>query len=907
MEFLKVLALRGPNLWAPYPVLEAWIDLGAYQDWSSDAVPGFNDRLMAWLPTLIEHRCSPGVRGGFFERLRRGTYPAHILEHVAIELQGLAGSPVRFGRARAAEVGERIYKVAIEFHEEPLAMAALGEARELLLAAYHDRPFDVPACVARLQAVFQNVAIGPSTAAIVAAATARGIPCRRLGDGSLVLLGQGARQRRIWTAETDRTSAIAEQIAQDKDLTRDLLRAVGVPVPEGRPVATATEAWEAAQSLGLPVVVKPRYGNQGRGVATNLSSQDQVSRAFGAAQEAGGTVLVERHISGDDYRLLVIGGRVVAGSRRLPARVIGDGERSIRELVEAVNRDPNRGDGHASPLSRIRVDDPIALAVLAEQGFTPEDRPAAGLVVLIRRNANLSTGGTAEDVTDAVHPEVAARAIEAARVVGLDVAGVDLLAADISRPLEEQAGAVVEVNAGPGLRMHLHPSAGKPRPVAEAIVAELFTSPDENGRIPVVAVTGVNGKTTTTRLIAHLLQRHGLHVAWTCTDGLFLDDRRLDRADCAGPASAQAALLNPMAEAAVLETARGGILRAGLGFDHCDVAVVTNIGEGDHLGLGDVQDVEKLAQVKAVIVKAVRPSGVAVLNAADPLVAGMAESCPGRVCYFAHDPTTERLARHRASGGAGVFVRDGTLIFADEGVETAVLPLAEIPMTHGGRVRFQVENAMAGAAAAWMAGCSTSAIREGLAQFAADLRQVPGRFNVLNARGATLLLDYGHNVDAIRALRESLEAFDHKRRLAMFTVAGDRRDRDIVEQGVILGETFDVVVVYEEFCVRGRAPGEIVRLLRQGLARGGRVGEVIVARSEFAAADAVLDLLRPGDLAMIQPDRVDALIDHVLAALEGRPRAAGESSPSPVHLARADFQEDALSALPVPTLGEVSD
>lgn len=892
MEFLQVHALRGPNLWAPYPVLEAWIDLQAYHDRASDEVPGFNDRLIAWLPTLIEHRCSPGVRGGFFERLRRGTYPAHILEHVAIELQGLAGSPVHFGRARAAEVGDRVYKVAIEFQEEPLARAALREARELLLAAYHDQPFDVPACVDRLQAVFQEVAIGPSTAAIVAAAAARGIPTRRLGNGSLVLLGQGARQRRIWTAETDRTSAIAEQIAQDKDLTRDLLRAIGVPVPEGRPASTPDEAWEIAQSLGLPVVVKPRFGNQGRGVATNLTTREQVLHAFDAARQAGGSVVVERHVPGDDYRLLVVGSRLVAASRRRPAQVVGDGARSIRELVAEINRDPKRGDGHASPLSRIRLDDPVALAVLDEQGFTPDDIPEAGRSVLIRRNANLSTGGTAEDVTDAVHPEVAARAVEAARVVGLDIAGVDLLATDISAPLESQSGAVVEVNAGPGLRMHLHPSIGKPRPVAEAIVSELFPAADEHDRIPVVAVTGVNGKTTTTRLIAHLLRQEGLRVAWTCTDGLFLDDRRIDHADCAGPESARAALLNPTAEAAVLETARGGILRAGLGFDHCDVAVVTNIGEGDHLGLGDVHDVEHLARVKAVIVKAVRPSGAAVLNAEDPLVARMAEVCPGSVCYFAHDPESPVLKSHRLSGGTAAFIREGILTIADQGLEVAILPVSEIPATHGGRVRFQIENVLAGAAAAWMAGCSRESLRKGLAQFSADHRQVPGRFNVLHARGATILLDYGHNVDAVRAVAQSLEAFDHARRLALFTVAGDRRDQDIVKQGILLGNTFDLVVIYEESCVRGRAPGEIARLLRLGLAQGHRVAEVLLAPGELAAANAVLDRLRPGDLAMIQPDRVDTMLAHVQAVFEGRPTTPHPTMPPLAVSLRADLDAE---------------
>jgi cyanophycin synthetase len=868
MEFLKVLALRGPNIWTRHPVLEAWIDLGAYSDLSSEEVPGFNDRLMAWLPTLEEHRCSLGVRGGFFERLRRGTYPAHILEHVALELQGLAGSPVRFGRARAAHVGERVYKVAVEFEEEPLARDALEEARTLLLAAYDGRPFDLEAGVARLRKRFAEVSIGPSTAAIVAAARARGIPTRRLGTGSLVLLGHGASQRRIWTAETDRTSAVAQEIAQDKDLTRMLLDAVGVPVPEGRPVHSAEDAWDAAEEIGPPVVVKPRFGNQGRAVATNLATREAVVAAYEAAHREGqGAVLVERWVEGDDYRLLVVGDRLVAAARRLPAQVVGDGARTVRQLVEEANRDPRRSEGHATALSKLKLDDPVAVAVLAEQGLTPESVPDAGRVVLIRRNANLSTGGTAEDVTDAVHPEIAARAVEAARVVGLDIAGIDLLAQDVSRPLAEQSAAVVEVNAGPGLRMHLEPSSGTPRPVAEAIIDLVFPPGAGDGRIPIVAVTGVNGKTTTTRLIAHLLRKRGLHVAWTCTDGLYLDDRRLDAADCSGPRSAQAALLNPAAEAAVLETARGGILRNGLGFDACDVAVVTNIGEGDHLGLADVHTPEELARVKSVIVRNVRPSGAAVLNAADPLVAAMAEGCPGRVCFFARDPDGPVLAAHRARGGAAAFIRRGVLTVAEDGAETPILPLSEVPLTLGGRVAFQVENALAATAAAWLAGCPVPALRAGLASFAADTRLAPGRFNVLRGRGATVVLDYGHNVDSLRAVGASLDAFPHRRRLAMFTVAGDRRDRDVIDQGALLADLFDVVVIYEDACVRGRAPGEIVRLMREGISRGRRLAELLEAPGEFAAVDLVLDRLQPGDLVLIQPDRVDELLVHVAARL----------------------------------------
>ena len=603
MEFRKVLVLRGPNYWANFPVLEAWLDLGELKDSPSDQLPGFNERLMAWLPTMIEHRCSVGERGGFFERLRRGTWQGHIVEHVALELQTLAGSEVGFGRTRET-LEEGVYKVAVEFEEEALGRAALETARLMCLAAVYDRPFDVAGEIEKLRALHQKTRLGPSTASIVRAALARGIPARRLNNESLVQLGYGSRQRRILAAETDRTGAIAEAIAQDKELTRTLLRAVGVPVPEGRPVKNADDAWAAAEKIGLPVVVKPQFGNQGRGVATNLKTREQVVAAYEAARQESSFIMVEQFAPGDDYRLLVVGDRVVAAARREPAMVFGDGLHSVEQLVAQVNQDPRRGDDHATALSKIQLD-AVALQVLAEQGYTPASVPPIGSRVLIRRNANLSTGGTATDVTDLVHPAVADRAVEAARMIGLDVAGVDVVAQDIGRPLEEQWGVVVEVNAAPGLRMHLEPSSGKSRPVGEAIVGTLFAE-GESGRIPIVAVTGVNGKTTTTRLIGHILRGTGRRVGMTCTEGIFVDDRRIQTGDCSGPQSAQAVLLNPSVDAAVLETARGGILRAGLGFDRCDVAVVTNIGEGDHLGLNDIDTLEKLARVKRTIVEVAR-------------------------------------------------------------------------------------------------------------------------------------------------------------------------------------------------------------------------------------------------------------------------------------------------------------
>jgi cyanophycin synthetase len=859
MELRKVLALRGPNIWANYPVLEAWVDLGHFEYRPSNSIEGFNDRLMAWLPTMIEHRCTLGVRGGFFERLRRGTWLGHVLEHVTLELQSLAGTVVGFGRAReTAEVG--VYRVVVEYLEEDLGRECLTTAHRLLMAAVHNQPFDVDAEIRRLRAFKQQICLGPSTGGIVDSAKARGIPVRRLTSGSLVQLGYGSKQRRICAAETDRTSAIAQEIAQDKELTRKLLRAAGVNVPDGRPVTSAEDAWEAASDIGLPVVVKPQDGNQGRGVATNLSTREQVIGAYEAASRESKNILVEQYIPGNDYRLLVVNGRVVAAARREPAQVVGDGQHTVAELVAQVNADPRRGEDHSTALSKIPLD-AVSLGVLADQGFTTDSVPPAGKTVLIRRNANLSTGGRAVDVTDRVHPEVAARAIDAARMVGLDIAGVDVVAQDISTTLEEQHGAIVEVNAAPGLRMHLEPSFGVARPVTEAIVEMLFPNGD-NGRIPLAAVTGVNGKTTTVRLIAHMLRAVHQHVGMTCTDGIYFNDRRIDREDCSGPQSAQNVLMNPLVDAAVLETARGGILRAGLGFDLCDVAVVTNIGEGDHLGLSDVGDLEALAKVKRCIVEVLQPNGTAVLNAADPLVAGMAARSTGKVTFFAYSGDEPVIQKHRAEGGRAVFVRDNHVVLAEGPREETLISLESVPLTRGGKIRFQVENVLAAVAAGLGLGIAKDTIRERLESFVPNLQHSPGRFNLFEIGGASVVVDYGHNPSALQAVIEAMNPLPGKR-TAVFTAAGDRRDCDMIRQGQIVGAAFDRIVLYEDHYRRGRPDGQITSLIRQGLAGAARTTEILEVPGFFKAIDTALDLVQPGEVLLIQADTIDETIDYV--------------------------------------------
>jgi cyanophycin synthetase len=877
MEIHWVWVLHGPNVWARRPVLEVELNLGGLKGSASHEIPGFTDRLLTRLRTAGGREPLSG--DGFLSQLRLGTHLAHVVQQLTLELQSLAGSDVCFGLHQA--VREGLYRVVVEYEEEPLARACLEAALALCLSAVDDGPYDLAAKLGELRDLAHEVRLGPSTAAIVRAACRRGIPVRRLNDGSLVQLGHGARQRRVCTAETDRTGAIAEAIAQDKQLTRSLLNAAGVPVPEGRPVANADDAWEAAEEIGPPVVVKPRYGNHGRGVATNLTTREQVVRAYAAALEEGSEIVVERFAPGDDYRLLVIGDRLVAAARREPAQVLGDGRSSIAALVEEVNRDPRRSDGHSTVLSWIKLD-AVSLAVLAEQGYTPDSVPPAGTRVLIRRNGNLSTGGTATDVTDLVHPEVAARAVDAARVVGLDIIGVDMVVTDIGRPLESQRGAVVEVNAGPGLRMHLEPSAGKPRPVGEAIVNLLFPE-GETGRIPIVAVTGVNGKTTTTRLIAHLLARADRVIAMTCTDGIYVDGRCINTHDCSGPRSARAVLLNPRVGAAVLETARGGILRGGLGFDVCDVAVVTNIGSGDHLSMRGIETCEDLARVKRTVVGSVAPTGAAVLNADDPLVAAMAGHCAGKVVYFARDGGSPVLATHRGRGGRAVFVRDGSVVLAEGKREEVLTSLAGVPLTHQGKVAFQVENLLAAVAAAWCLAVPAEHVRARLATFSGDAEQTPGRFNVFQAGEATVIVDYAHNPSALAALVEALAHFPHRRRTFVSTGC-NRRDCDIVSMGEIVGNGFDRVILYEDRGNNDRADGELNMLLRRGLAGGKRVAETVEARDEAAALEMALQQLLPGDLVVIGVESIAAALASVRRHLHGNgcsPRQEPPPLPAP--------------------------
>jgi cyanophycin synthetase len=854
----SIRALRGPNLYAYMPVLHIVLDTAEYEEKPSNSFPGFAERLAAWLPGLQKHECSVGRPGGFIERLHRGTYLAHITEHITLELQTIMGFDVAYGRARGT--GERgVYNVIIQYREEEPARAAFEVALRLTLAAMHDTPFDIQGEIDRLMEIADDYRLGPSTAAIVNAARRRDIPVLRLTPmGSLVQLGYGVYQKRILASETSNTCAISVELCQEKPLTNRMLSAVGVPVPEGRTVRSEDDAWDAAQRIGLPVVVKPENGNQGKGVSVNLDQEEDVRQAFSIASKYSRDVLVETYIRGHDYRVLVVNGKMVAAARRDPAHVVGDGQHTVRELIDIVNQDPRRRPGHSSSMTRIELDE-AALLVLSQQHMTPESVPDPEQTVRLRTNSNLSTGGMATDVTDDIHPQNARMAELAAQILDLDVAGIDMLCEDITRPLGEQNGAIVEVNAAPGLRMHLNPASGQPRDVGTPIVEMLYPN-NAPARIPIIAVTGTNGKTTVTRLIAHMYDTARWVVGMTSTDGTYIKQERIVSGDNSGPKSAQAILLHPRVEVAVLETARGGILREGLAFDACTVGVVTNI-SADHLGIGGINTLEELAKVKQVVIEAVDRKGAAVLNADDPLVAQMAAATDAREVYFSLNPNNHIISAHLADGGSCVFVQDNTIILATGEEEVELIELDHIPFTMNGAIKFQVANALAAVAAAWAAGLNPAMIARGLTTFKTDFQMTPGRFNIMELSGVQIILDYGHNEGAIAALMDGIEALGKRETILIATLPGDRRDEDIIATIQATRGHAQAYILHDSYDPRGRRKNEVPELMHSQLPSDVRCE--IVTDQEAAIARA-WQLARPGGRLVIIADDVDTSIHKLL-------------------------------------------
>ena len=715
IQLLRVTHLSGPNIWTYRPVIEAWVDIGLLEDSPSNTLPGFYERLTTLLPGLIEHRCGVGEPGGFLERLREGTWVGHILEHVVLELQNLAGMRTGFGKTRQTPV-RGVYKMAFRTRQEQVGRAALAAGLDLVMAAIDDTPYELATTVAHLRDMVDSLCLGPSTAHIVEAATERGIPHVRLTEGNLVQLGHGASQRRIWTAETDQTSAIAEEIASDKDLTKSLLQSCGVPVPQGQMVNTVSEAWEAAQDVGLPVAIKPYDGNHGRGVSLDLHSQKDIEAAFLLAQRKGdGSVIIEQFIPGNEHRLLVVGKRVVAAARGETAWVTGDGQANIIELADAqLNTDPRRGKGEDAPLNTITPQDSAEIILeLERQGFTAYSVPATGEKVLIQRNGNV-----AFDVTDIMHPSVAAAAALAARVVGLDIAGVDMVLEDISRPLSTQRGAVIEVNASPGLLAHIKPADGQPRPIGKAIIEHLFAT-EETGRIPVVGVTGTQDTTRIARLIAWLVHISGKQVGLACQDGFYLGARQVEAADTTRWEAAQRLLINRQVETAVFENSSRMILSEGLPYDKCLVGVVTDVSGFETLGEFYIDHLDKLYNVVRTQIDVILPQGTAVLNAADPQVVEMASLCDGKVIFYGLDPQLGALAAHRALGERVLFLRDQHIVLAQGPVEVALISLAAMKPAKADKP----DMVMAAVAAAWALDIPPDLIAAGLRAFESDFKK----------------------------------------------------------------------------------------------------------------------------------------------------------------------------------------
>ncbi|MGZ4154455.1 MAG: cyanophycin synthetase [Actinomycetota bacterium] len=892
---------RGPNYYSYEPTIKLLVDLCSLEHYPSNTIQGFTEGLLDMLPGVGEHSCSRGHAGGFRERLIEGTWAGHIAEHIAIELQRESGSHVYRGKTRGAGEPGR-YNVIYGYWEEQVGLAAGRIAVRIVNhLVWPDPDFDVIAELEELIRLAERRAFGPSTQALLDEAASRDIPYLRLNDQSLVQLGQGRYQRRIRATITSTTSALAVDIAGDKKLTNQLLAAAGLPVPRSEVVRSADRAVEAAKRIGFPVAVKPLDGNHGRGVSLHVTGVRAVRTAFNRAlkQSRGGDVVVEQMVTGRDYRFLVVDGTMAAIAERVAAHVIGDGAHTVRELVGIENDDPRRGIGHEKILTRMRIDDETE-RLLREQGLALDDVTEEGRQVFIAATGNMSTGGIAIDRTWEAHDDNVEIAEEAARVVGLDVAGIDFIAPDISKPVRETGGAIVEINAAPGFRMHTNPTEGEAQYVAKPVIDLLFP-PGTPSRIPIVAVTGSNGKTTTVRMISHIMKGKGHKVGMTATDGIYIDGRLSQRVDASGPRSAQKVLQNPRVDFAVFEVARGGILREGLGYGRNDVAVVLNV-TGDHLGLGEIHTMEQLAAVKQVVVEAVPRDGTAVLNADDALVVEMRKRCSGSVILFSMRPDNELIERWVRRGRKAVVLEaneQGEVMVIRDGRRTMAIGYLHLfPATFDGRARMNVQNALAAAAAAHAAGAHLHDIRSGLRTFSTSFFEAPGRLNLFELGGVKVLVDYAHNAAGLQMLGDFVERMtsdvvDHAApgtpswtaslRVAVVATAGDRRDEDMRELGRVAARYFDEIIVREDRNTRGRERGETAALVVQGVREaqtaGARVGSIEIVTDEMEAARRALDRSRPGDLVVLCVDYASSVWEE-LEARRSRFRPEPVSSPS---------------------------
>ena len=859
MNILEIRTLRGPNYWSGYwkKLIIMRLDIGDYEDRPTDKIDGFYDRMVGLMPTLDIHGCSYKEEGGFLRRAREGTWAGHVIEHFALEMQTLAGMDTGYGRTR--ETDERgIYNVVFSYVEEECGRYAGRAATRVFIELAEDKPIDeikggLANDIQQLREIREDVRFGPSTGSLVEEAINRGIPYIRLNDQSLVQLGYGVYQKRIQATTTANTNMIAVDIAANKHATKTLLGDMGVPVPRGYRIRSIDELEGTVARVGYPVVIKPLDGNHGKGASVGVTDIEHARIAFERAKEYSRWIIVEKQLVGSDFRALVVNNRLIAVAERVPASVTGDGTSTIQELIDKTNADPRRGYGHEKVLTQIAVDG-HTMRCIREKGYELDSVPPKDEVVYLKTTANISTGGTAIDRTDEVHPENVFLFERIARIIGLDVAGVDIIAPTVSEPLRENGGGIIEVNAAPGFRMHLAPSEGIGRNVAEHVIDMLFP-PGTPSRIPIFSITGTNGKTTTTRLLAHILKNSGRTVGFTTTDGTYIGNQCIVQGDNTGPVSAHLVLKDPTVDVAVLETARGGIIRAGLGFDYCDIGIVTNIA-ADHLGMKDINTLEDLARVKSVVPRAVSRKGYAVLNAEDEHVYKMRERVEGHVVLFSMNENNKNIERQAKRGRISCVYENGYVTILKGKWKVRIEKAINIPLTYGGRAEFMIQNVLAATLACFVHGVSIEDLRVGLTTFNAGTAQTPGRLNFIEVGDATVLMDYAHNPAGLLGLTKFVTKLPNKYRTILLNVAGDRRDDDIREFGKIAADAFDRIVIRQGHYLRGRPEDEIYRLLQEGIAQSEHTPQVrIIADSREAIAHAVKNS-RKGELVVTLADRV---------------------------------------------------
>lgn len=864
MKVLDIRVTEGPNYWSVrrHHLIVMLLDLEEMEKQPTNLIPGFYKRLLKLMPTLHEHRCSESLPGGFFKRVKEGTWMGHVIEHIALEIQTLAGMHVGFGRTRnAGKTG--LYHVVFSYENKEAGHYAAHASVRIAEALIKGADYNIKNDIEALRCMAANNRLGPSTNAIVQEALKRNIPIIPLNNESFIQLGYGSEQQRIEATIAATTGYIAVDIACDKNATKQLLQSNYIPVPEGSTCLQEEELLNIINNIGYPVAIKPLNGNQGKGVTTNIRNFNEAITAFKLAKEYGKEVICEKYILGSDFRVLVINYQFTAAALRTPATVTGDGIHSISELIDIVNQDAARGDDHENVLTRIRVDE-ITMYIISSQGFTLDTILPKGYELLLKTTANLSTGGTAEDVTDDVHPANKALFERIARLIGLNICGIDLIAPGLSTPLAQNGGAVLEVNAAPGFRMHLAPSKGKQRNVGKAVVDMLFP-PEKNGRIPIMAITGTNGKTTTTRLLAHITKCAGYKVGYTTTDGIYIHDQMILKGDCTGPVSARTVLKDPGVNMAVLECARGGILRAGLGFDQCDVGIVTNIAE-DHLGLQGIDSLEKLARVKSVVVESVHCNGYAILNADDDRVYNMHKNVTCNVAYFSTSADNTRVQRHVAQGGLAAVYEEGYITLLQGNMVCRIGHVTDMPITFSGTATFNIANILPAALAAYVQKIHPKHIADALKSFIPCPETIPGRMNVFDFDSFKFIVDYAHNTPGLKAIAPFIKSLPASVKVGVITGVGDRRDVDIVSLGEEAAKIFDELIVRHDNDLRGRKAEEINQLICEGIRKISPSKKITIIPDELKVVDILLTNAVENSLTVILVDDIKSVINKLQEA-----------------------------------------